>query len=602
MADARLPLHSEMPEHYTWNAPSVFESTTAWAAELKAVGDQLSEAVRFQGRLAEGAATLAQALEARDSALQRVLKLQVYADMSAAVESGNQAAQSMASQAGGLFGQAQAAYAFIDPEALAIGREVLSGWLTTEPRLANYAHYFDNLFRKQAHVRSAEVEEMLGLAAEPFGSVGATMHLLTNADFKFVPARDSAGADRPLTHGTLMQYSQSADRELRRTAWEHYADAYLAHQQTLAGNLATSIKQNVFKMRARRHSSTLAMSLFEENVPIEVFHNLIEVFKKNLPTWHRYWRVRRKALGVEALRYYDIWAPLSREPLPMPYERAVEEICAGLAPLGEEYVAVIRRGCGADRWVDVYPNQGKGQGAFSTGVLGTHPFIMMSYNNTLISLSTLAHELGHSMHSYLTWQTQPFVNSNYSLFVAEVASNFHQAMVRAHLLKTQPDAAFQLTVIEEAMSNFQRYFFTMPTLARFELDVHQRVERGEGLTADVLNGLMYDLFAEAFGGEMELDRERVGIIWSQFGHLYADYYVYQYATGISGANALARRILSGVPNAAEDYVRFLKAGASIYPLDALKMAGVDLTTPEPVEAAFEVLAGLVDRLEAIVGK
>jgi oligoendopeptidase F len=206
------------------------------------------------------------------------------------------------------------------------------------------------------------------------------------------------------------------------------------------------------------------------------------------------------------------------------------------------------------------------------------------------------------MHSYLTWQAQPFVNSNYSLFVAEVASNFHQAMVRAHLLKTQPEAGFQLAVIEEAMSNFLRYFFTMPTLARFELDVHQRVERGEGLTPDTLNGLTFDLFAEAFGGEMELDRERVGIIWAEFGHLYADYYVYQYATGISGANALAKRILSGVPHAAEDYVRFLKAGASVYTLEALKIAGVDLTAPQPVEAAFEVLSGLVDRLEGIVGK
>ncbi len=305
---------------------------------------------------------------------------------------------------------------------------------------------------------------------------------------------------------------------------------------------------------------------------------------------------------MEALHFYDLWAPLSQNRPAISYERAVEEICAGLAPMGEEYVAVIRRGCLTDRWVDVYPNQGKGQGAFSTGGLGTHPFIMTSYNDTLISLSTLAHELGHSMHSYLTWQTQPFVYSNYALFVAEVASNFHQAMVRAHLLKTQPAANFQLTIIEEAMSNFLRYFFIMPTLARFELDVHQRVERGEGVTADKLNGLMFDLFAEGFGGELELDRERVGIIWAEFDHLYADYYVYQYATGISGANALARRILSGVPRAAEDYVRFLKAGASVYPLDALKMAGVDLVTPQPVEAAFEVLSGLVDRLEALVGK
>jgi oligoendopeptidase F len=602
VAETKLPLHSEIPEQYTWNAPSLFESAAAWHAEFKAVAGDLKKAVDFQGHLTSGASTLAQALKTRDDLLQRVLKLQVYAEMSAAVDSGDQAAQVMAGQAGGLIGQALAAFAFIEPEALAIGQATLLGWLTNEPRLSIYTHYFDNLFRNQAHVRSAEVEEVLGLTAEPFGSVGTAMHLLTNADFKFAPARGSDDKEWPLTHGTWLKHLQNPDREVRRTAWEHYADTYLAHQHALTGNLTTSIKQNVFKMRTRRHASTLEMALFEDNVPAAVFHNLIDVFKHNLPTWQRYWALRRKALGVATLRYYDLWAPLSAQSPVMLYARAVDEICAGLAPLGEDYVAVVRRGCLEERWVDVYPNQGKGQGAFSTGSMGTYPFIMTSYGDTLQSLSTLAHELGHSMHSYLTWQTQPFVYSNYSLFLAEVASNFHQAMVRAHLLATQPDTGFQLAVVEEAMSNFLRYFFIMPTLARFELDVHQRVERGEGLTADTLNGLMFDLFAEGFGSELDFDRDRIGIIWAQFGHLYADYYVYQYATGISGANALARRILTSVPQAAEDYVRFLKAGASVYPLDALKMAGVDLTTSAPVEAAFEVLSGLVDRLEAIVGK
>ncbi len=296
MAETKLPLHSEIPEQYTWNAPSVFDSIAAWEAEFKRVSAELKTAAEFRGRLAEGAAVLAQALELRDGLLQRVLKLQVYAEMSAAVESGNQTAQSMSGQAGGLFGQALAAFAFIDPEALAIGVDVLSGWLTSEPRLSIYAHYFDNLFRKQAHVRSAEVEEVLGLAAEPFGNVHVTMHLLTNADFKFAPARGRDGVEQPLTHGTWMQHLQSPDRAVRRTAWEHYADAYLAHQHALAGNLATSIKQDVFKMRARRHDSTLAMALFEDNIPVEVFHNLIGVFKQNLPTWYRYWALRRKAL------------------------------------------------------------------------------------------------------------------------------------------------------------------------------------------------------------------------------------------------------------------------------------------------------------------
>jgi len=551
--------------------------------------------------LASGGPTVLAALSARDALQQRAMKLVVYADMSAAVDSNNQSAQAMAGRASGLIGQVWAAYAFIEPELIAIGPDRLNEWQQADPQLAMYAHYFHNLFRKQAHVRSAEVEELLGLLADPFGSVSATIHLLTNADFKFAPARGSDGVEQPVAQGTIVQLVQNADREVRRTAWEHYADEYLAHQNTLAGNLITSLKQSVFRMRARRHESTLAMTLFDDNLPVAVFHNLIDVFKRHLPTWHRYWRIRRKALKVDALRYYDLWAPLTAGGPRVSFEQAVEMICAGLAPLGDDYVNVIRRGCFEERWVDALPNQGKGQGAFSTGVKGTHPFIMMSFAGTLMSLSTLAHELGHSMHSYLTFATQPWVYSGYANFVAEVASNFHQAMVRAHLLETQSDPGFQLAVIEEAMTNFLRYFFQMPTLARFELEVHQRVQRGEGVNAQTLNGLMADLFAEGFGGELDMDRDRIGIIWAEFGHLYADYYVFQYATGISGANALAQRVRSGEAAAAQDYLRFLAAGSSVYPIDALKIAGVDLTRPEPVEAAFDVLAGYVDRLEQIVG-
>jgi oligoendopeptidase F len=247
------------------------------------------------------------------------------------------------------------------------------------------------------------------------------------------------------------------------------------------------------------------------------------------------------------------------------------------------------------------PNKGKMGGAFSSGAPGVQPWIMMTYTDEVFSMSTLAHELGHSMHSLLTWQNQPVLYSDYGMFVAETASNFHQAMVRGHLLQTVDDPAFQLAVLEEAMSNFHRYFFIMPTLARFELEVHQREERGEGLSADDMIELMADLFSEGYGGEMRVDRPRVGMTWATFGHLYIDYYVFQYATGISAANALAKRIRSGESGAVADYLRFLKSGNALYPIDALKVAGVDMTTPAPVEAAFEVLAGYVDRLEKLVG-
>jgi oligoendopeptidase F len=269
-----------------------------------------------------------------------------------------------------------------------------------------------------------------------------------------------------------------------------------------------------------------------------------------------------------------------------------------MRPLGEEYVSTLRRGVLEDRWVDIYPNQGKRAGAFSSGTFGTHPFIMLNYNDDIYSMSTLAHELGHSMHSYYTWRTQPQVYANYTLFVAEVASNFNQAMVRAHLLNTNSDPDFQIAVIEEAMSNFHRYFFIMPTLARFELEIHQRVERGEALTAESLNALMTELFREGYGDEVVIDADRIGITWAQFPtHLYSNFYAYQYATGISGAHTLAAGVLEEGPAAAERYLSFLKAGGSLFPLDALKLAGVDLSTPEPVEKTFAILAQMVGRLE-----
>jgi oligoendopeptidase F len=583
MSKDTVPARSDISPQYTWNAPSVFESDEAWEAEFSSVSEALRGFGKFQGHLGDG-------------------KVLVYATMNHAVDMADQAAAGASDRARGLWAQMSATVAFIDPELLAIGQEKLRRWMADEPRLAYMAHYVNNLFRKQAHVRSVEGEELLGLLADPFGGTSATAGVLTNADFKFEPATSSAGEEIPVTQGTLSKILSSADRQARRTAWESYTDAYLAFKNTLASNLATSIKQNVFQMRARRHRSTLEASLFENDIPVEVFHNLIATFRKNLPTWHRYWAIRRRALGVERLHPYDIWAPLTEDKPPIPYEQAVGWICEGLAPLGDEYVGLLRQGCLKDRWVDVYPNKGKRGGAFSSGRPGTHPFIMMSYNDDLFSLSTLAHELGHSMHSYLTWQNQPVIYSRYSLFLAEVASNFHQAMVRAYLLGRYSDPAFQISLIEEAMSNFHRYFFVMPTLARFELETHQRVEQGQALTADGMIDLMADLFSEGYGDEVHVDRERVGITWATFGHLYVDYYVYQYATGISGANALAKRILSGAEGAVEDYLGFLRAGDSMYALDALKMAGVDLTTPHAVEVTFGVLSDMVDRLEALLGQ
>jgi oligoendopeptidase F len=597
MAEKTLPLRSEVPKEHTWNAESVFADMQAYEAEFAAVVAEIEKAKPYQGTLANGAARLVEWMEFVETLVLRGIKLYFYATMQQACNGEDQAANALVGQAGGMVGQLFGTIAFSDPELIAIGYETLKAWMGQEDRLKIYAHSFDNLFRQQAHVRSAEVEELLGMLSDPFGSISNTFEMLTSVDMDF----RAASGEKTVAQSTIDKLLVDPDREVRRTGWENYADEYLAHKNTLSASYSALIKSDVFSARARHHASSLEASLFANNIPMSVYENLLATFKKNLPIWHRYWRARRKALKVDQLHPYDIWAPLTSAEPKVSFEQAMEWISEGLAPLGEEYVSTMRKGVLEQRWVDRYPNKGKRQGAFSFGLKGTFPVIMMSYQGDLGSMSTLAHELGHSMHSYFTWQTQPNVYSDYSLFVAEVASNFNQAMTRAYLFNKIEDREFQMALIQEAMDNFHRYFFIMPTLARFEREAHSRVEQGQGLTSDSLIDLMADLFEEGYGGEMAIDRERIGITWAQFGHLYSPFYVYQYATGISGAHALAGRILAGEPNAASDYVnKFLKVGSSKYALEVMQDAGVDLSTPEPVEAAFKVLEGLVDRLEKLV--
>jgi oligoendopeptidase F len=592
---------ADIPDQYKWDASSIFKTSAEMQALFKDTSRKLEQISAYQGRLGESPALLLEALRALEQVTQQAGWIAAYTYVDYHVDTGDQAAARRYGEATALNGQLHAGIAFFGPELLEIGQEILERWMQAEPDLEAYRQHMENIFRKQAHIRSGEVEELLGMLRDPFQGAETTFSMLVNSDMKFPPARSSDGVDLPVTDGTLGTRLSDPDREVRRTAWEGYYDTYLSFKNTLASNLTTSLKQDWVKARSRRYASALEAALFEQNIPVEVFHNLIDTFRENLPTWHRYWAVRRKILEVDELRPYDIWAPLTPEQPQVPYEQAVEWIVEGLKPMGEEYVSVLRRGCLEQRWVDVYPNIGKVSGAFSAGRKGTHPFIVMNYNDSLFSLSTLAHELGHSMHSYYAWQSQPVLYSEYSLFVAEVASNFHQAMVRAYLLENVSEPAFQISLIEEAMSNFHRYFFIMPTLARFELETHSRVERGEGLSADEMIEILAGFFEQGYGKEMVFDRERVGVTWATFVHLFEQYYVFQYATGISGAHALAGRILAGEPGAVQDYLSFLKSGSSGYPLDVLKQAGVDLTTPSPVQDTFRTLSALVDRLEELTG-
>jgi oligoendopeptidase F len=596
-----LPDRSQAPIEQTWDLESIYPTPAAWEEACRQLESQLPALSAFQGRLAEGPQTLLSFLDLFQESGALMNRIHTYAFNAYSVDTGNPAASARVGQSRSLYARHAAAIAFLNPELLAIGFERLGEWLDSTPQLAFFAHYLQRLSERRQHIRSGEVEEVLALTSDPFSGPYSIYSMLNNADLTFQPAVDSRGESLEVGQSSLGGLLTHPDREVRRSAWQNYADAYLAFKNTFAATLTGAVKQDVFTARTRGYPSALHASLESNYIPVEVFHNLIEVFQRNLPTWQRYWRLRRGALGFDELHVYDLKAPLTGAKPAVTYEQAVEWIVEGMAPLGDEYVSVLRRGCLEERWVDRALNRGKREGAYSSGAYGTHPFILMSYAGDLFSLSTLAHELGHSMHSYYSRRSQPFINSQYGLFVAEVASNFNQALVRDYLMHTQTQRDFQLALIEEAMSNYHRYFFIMPTLARFELEVHTRAEQGAPLSAAVLIDLMAELFKEGYGDEVVFDKQRIGVTWAQFGHMYMNFYVYQYATGISGAHALTGRVISGEPGAAQDYLGFLKAGGSLFPLDALRLAGVDLTSPAPVERAFANLADLVDRLEGLVG-
>jgi oligoendopeptidase F len=596
-----LPPRNEVPFEQTWDLASIFATPKDWESACTQLTAMLPTLSAYQGHLGDSPQKLLEFIQLYQEAGTLMGKINVYVSNAYAVNTLDQAATARNGQGRSLMAKYGAAVAFFDPELMQIGFPKLRQWMKDEPRLAFFAHYVDKLEKRQAHVRSGEVEQVLALVNDPFFAATAIYNALNNAELTFQPARGSDGTQLEVGQASIGALITHPDREVRRTAWENYSDGYLKFKSTLAATLTATIRQDMFTARARGYETSLEASLAPNTVPVEVFHNLIKVFKKNLPTWHRYWRLRKKLLGYDTFHVYDIKAPLTSHKPVIPFKQAVEWIAEGMAPMGKEYVDILRHGVLVNRWVDYARNKGKREGAFSSGSIGTRPFIMMSYADDVYSLSTLAHELGHSLHSYHSRLYQPFIYSRYSLFAAEVASNFNQAMVRRHLFETQTSPEFQISLIEEAMSNYHRYFFIMPTLARFELELHGRAEKGQPINADILIGLTADLFKEGYGDEVEFDRDRIGITWAQFGHMYMNFYVYQYATGISGAHALVDGILSGKPDAVEKYLEFLKLGGSMYPLEALKLAGVDLTSPEPVETAFEVLAGLVDRLEKLAG-
>ncbi len=594
-----LPQRAEVPTEHTWDLASIYPDHAVWEADVEALEAELTAVAAYRGRLGESAATLLAWLQLADRLQVAMGRIYTYAQMCFDVDTTNQVAAGLRDRAIGLYARLGAATAFAEPELLALSADQLASLVAAEPALVPYRHYFANLRRRGPYVRSGEVEQLLAQAGEPLSTPASAFLMLADGDLRFAAAEDSAGRCHEVARGTIEELLQSPDRTLRKHAWESYQDGFLAFKNTFGAIYAGSVKADVFLARARGYDSALAASLHASNLPRTVYDNVIAACNRHLPIWHRYWELRRRALGLEVLEPCDIFAPLG-PPYPVSYERAVELICASVAPLGETYVAVAQAGLTRQRWVDIYPNRGKTSGAYSGGSYDTHPFILMNYDDSLSGASTLAHELGHSMHSWLTNRAQPPVYASYALFVAEVASNFNQALLRGYLLARRPEWALEIAVLEEALHNFHRYLFLMPILSQFEQRVHEQAEAGEPLTGAGMGALLAELFQRGYGPAMHVDEARVGITWAAFPHLYQNFYVFQYASGIAAANALAERVLAGEPGAAERYLACLRAGGSCYPLEALELAGIDMRTPEPLDRAFAVLERFVDRLEQLL--
>lgn len=597
---------AQAPIEATWKRETTFASWQAWDAQFEQAKAALPELKSWNGKITKDAAALADWFEAYEQHAVSLGELGGFVNWAVTVDGSDEEANRRQGVFGALAADFGAAVAFAQPQLLSLGEQLLE-WAAQEPRLAQYQHYLHNLLRLQQNTRSEEVEELLGMLNDPFGLTYRSFSELTNTDLKFADAVDTAGETHAIFQSSYGSSIQSVDRARRRSAWESYFDGYLGMQNTLAAMYLGNVKQQEFLRKARGFDTVLEMRLAPTNLPVQVFHNLIDVFKDNLPTWHRYWTAKAKLLGLERMAPYDVWAPILQEVPKVPYAQAVEWICSALQPLGEDYVDTMRAGSMQERWVDWVPNKEKRQGAASSRMVGRKPpYIFMSYNDTVFSLSTLAHELGHSMHSHAFASHQPIVYNDYgaiSSTVTETASNFQQAMTRAYLRKElAEDKNFQLAMVDEAMSNFHRYFFIMPTLARFEDEVYARAKAGKPLSASIFNSILAEYFAEGYGATMADDPVRTAITWAQFLHLYIPFYSFQYAVGISAAHAIAEKVLAGQSGAVANYHSFLRAGGSLYAMELFELAGVDMYSKAPIEAAFRELATNVSALEALAAK
>ena len=594
----KIPQRSEIDIADKWATEDMYPSDEAWEAELATIAEDQAKAAAYAGKLGESAANLYNYLYEGEMGGQKISLLANYAMRKADEDTRNATYQAMVGKFYSVMVAYSAATSFDTPEIMALSDEQLEQFYKDEPRLERYRRYLTNMRRRKAHTLSAAEEKLLAAAGEMAGAPDDIYGMFADADITFADAEDSQGNKYPLRQGNFVSYEESPDRVLRQSAYEHLYDSFLNFKNTAAALLNAQNKQQKFFAGARKYPSAFEAALDRTNVPTSVYLNLIEAVHQNLDKMHRYVRLRKKLLGVEELHFYDVYASLIADvDKKIPFAEAKQTVYDALAPLGEDYRKILKEGFDS-RWIDVYTNEGKRSGAYSAGA-HIHPYVLLNYTGTLDSQFTLAHEMGHALHSYLSNKTQNPIDANYVIFVAEVASTCNEALLMEYLLGKTTDKKERAYLINHFLEQFKGTLYRQTMFAEFELNIGRMVAEGKTLTADVLCGEYKRLNEEYFGPEMIVD-DRIAVEWARIPHFYSNYYVFQYATGYSAAIALSKRILNEGEAAVKDYLGFLSGGCSKSPIDLLKGAGVDMTSPEPVNQALELFGQLLDEMEALV--
>ncbi|UYZ23238.1 oligoendopeptidase F [Mesobacillus jeotgali] len=596
----KLPVRDEVATENTWRLEDIFAVDEQWEKEFNEVKGLIPSVQEYQGKLGESAEQLYSALQLQDKLLERLGRLYTYAHMRYDQDTTNSFYQGLDDRIKNLYSQAASALAFIVPEILAVDEEKIKGFLNEKEELKLYEHALEEINLQRPHVLSAEEEALLAQASEVMSSPSNTFGMLNNADLEFPSIQDENGEDVEITHGRYIRFLESEDRRVREDAFKAVYKTYGSFKNTFASTLSGNIKKDNFNARIRKYDSARHAALSANNIPESVYENLVNTVNDNLHLLHRYVKLRRKVLGLDKLHMYDLYTPLVKDvKMEIPYGEAKEYVLKGLAPLGDEYNNILREGF-ENRWVDVYENKGKRSGAYSSGAYGTNPYILMNWQDNVNNLFTLAHEFGHSVHSYYTRKTQPYPYGNYSIFVAEVASTCNEALLNDYMLKTIDDEQKRLYLLNHYLEGFRGTVFRQTMFAEFEHMIHQKAQNNEALTADSLTKDYYELNKKYFGEEDIIIDEEIGLEWSRIPHFYYNYYVYQYATGFSAATALSKQILEEGQPAVERYIEFLKSGSSDYPIEVLKKAGVDMTSSKPIEEALKVFEEKLNEMEALL--